>query len=395
MAHRDRGTGRERERERDRYDDRRRETREPIREREREYTSASSVARGAALNEFFVDGEGINREVLQKELCKYLGADALSRVGTYNGQKGYIVTAVRPFTSKMIEDLQLLSQDYEREKRGMNSRGYRGSPMRASPSAALPNHHTDLPYAASKTRERVDAMDPYEQDTRYIPQGRYPEREMYAEKYPEREMYAEKYPEKYPGKLPDRYPDNLYPPGYPVPSGYAPGPNYPPSPAPGYPSVSGYPSASGYPAGSTYPQGSNYPPVSGYPPSSGYVAPGYTSTSIPGGRGEPNYIYTDPANDYPSGYPYQQSGAYPGGAQANPWTGGGYPYVTSPPDSALRGAVMDERSYEMYSQQMMSAPTGRAGFPAPSRGTPTQYDTPQPLEGYTRSDAPRDERRRR
>lgn len=88
MAHRDRGTGRERERDRERYDDRRRETREPIREREREYTSASSVARGAALNEFFVDGEGINREVLQKELCKYLGADALSRVGTYN---------VRPF----------------------------------------------------------------------------------------------------------------------------------------------------------------------------------------------------------------------------------------------------------------------------------------------------------
>lgn len=83
MAHRDRGTGRERERERERYDDRRRETRETIREREREYSS-STVARGAALNEFFVDGEGINREVLQRELCKYLGADALSRVGTYN-----------------------------------------------------------------------------------------------------------------------------------------------------------------------------------------------------------------------------------------------------------------------------------------------------------------------
>lgn len=81
MAHRDRGTGRERERERDRYDDRRKEPREPVRERERDFVSST---RGASLNEFFVDGEGIHREVMQRELCKYLGPDALSRPGTYN-----------------------------------------------------------------------------------------------------------------------------------------------------------------------------------------------------------------------------------------------------------------------------------------------------------------------
>lgn len=94
MAHRDRGSGRERERERDRFDDRRRETREPGREpgreREREYSSSTST-RGAALNEFFVDGDGINREVLQRELCKYLGADALCRPGTYNVRPLYLV----------------------------------------------------------------------------------------------------------------------------------------------------------------------------------------------------------------------------------------------------------------------------------------------------------------
>lgn len=97
MAHRDRGSGRERERERDRFvDDRRRETREPgrepgrEREREREYPSSTST-RGAPLNEFFVDGEGINREVLQRELCKYLGADALCRPGTYNVRLLYLV----------------------------------------------------------------------------------------------------------------------------------------------------------------------------------------------------------------------------------------------------------------------------------------------------------------
>lgn len=259
--------------------------------------------------------------------------------------------------------------------------------MRASPSATLPNHHTDLPYAASKTRERQDAMDPYEQETRYIPPGR----------YTERESYPEKYPEKYPGKHPERYPDNMYPPGYAVPSGYLPGANYPPSQAPGYPSVSGYPSASGYPAGSAYPQGSNYPPVSGYPLSSGYVAPGYIPTSgISGGRAESNYIYTDPPSEYPPGYPYQQPSVYPGGSQANPRTGGAYPFVTSAPEGGLRpGAALDDRGYDLYSQQMMSGQPGRAGYPAPSRGTPTQYDPPQPLEGYTRGDTSRDDRRRR
>ena len=81
MAHRDRGAGRERERERDRYGDRRdRDTRDPVRERELEYSGSNR----SGLNEFFVPGDGIHREVMQRELCKYLGSDALSRPGTYN-----------------------------------------------------------------------------------------------------------------------------------------------------------------------------------------------------------------------------------------------------------------------------------------------------------------------
>ena len=35
------------------------------------------------LNEYFVDGEGILREVMQTEICKYLGAEATSRPGEY------------------------------------------------------------------------------------------------------------------------------------------------------------------------------------------------------------------------------------------------------------------------------------------------------------------------
>ena len=85
MAHRgDRGTGREREAEREIEEYRPKGTRDPGRPREREYSSSSR----APNNQFFVDGEGIHREVMQREICKYLGPDALSKPGDYN---------VRPF----------------------------------------------------------------------------------------------------------------------------------------------------------------------------------------------------------------------------------------------------------------------------------------------------------
>jgi len=90
MSHRDRERERERDRDRDRggdrdRGDRRREPRErdpgrePIRERE-----PPRPSRGSDLNEFFVDGTGIHREVMQREICKYLGPEAYSRPGAYN-----------------------------------------------------------------------------------------------------------------------------------------------------------------------------------------------------------------------------------------------------------------------------------------------------------------------
>ncbi len=75
MAHRpDRDRDQVRDRDRDR--DRPRRERDPVRDRpERE---------SARLNEFFVNGEGIHREVMQREICKYLGPEAYSRPGTHN-----------------------------------------------------------------------------------------------------------------------------------------------------------------------------------------------------------------------------------------------------------------------------------------------------------------------
>jgi hypothetical protein len=36
------------------------------------------------LQEFFIPGDGIHREVLEKEICRYLGLEANSRPSNYN-----------------------------------------------------------------------------------------------------------------------------------------------------------------------------------------------------------------------------------------------------------------------------------------------------------------------
>lgn len=92
MAHReprDRGAGRDWDRsERDDRPRRDREPRDPNRDRERDRAERDrgerdrDVPRG--LNEYFVEGEGIHREVMQREICKYLGPEALSRPHVYN-----------------------------------------------------------------------------------------------------------------------------------------------------------------------------------------------------------------------------------------------------------------------------------------------------------------------
>ncbi|KAI4258420.1 MAG: hypothetical protein L6R42_005114, partial [Xanthoria sp. 1 TBL-2021] len=84
--------------------------------------NAKSPTSRASLKEFFVNGDGIHREVMQRELCNFLGPDALARPGVYEGQKGYIVRAVRPFTTEMLDSLLSLSQDYEREEREVRNR---------------------------------------------------------------------------------------------------------------------------------------------------------------------------------------------------------------------------------------------------------------------------------
>jgi hypothetical protein len=54
------------------------------RERERERERARAAQQGPArTNEYFVPKDGIDREVITADICRYLGNDALVRPGTY------------------------------------------------------------------------------------------------------------------------------------------------------------------------------------------------------------------------------------------------------------------------------------------------------------------------
>ncbi|KAI2605078.1 uncharacterized protein GGS25DRAFT_414812 [Hypoxylon fragiforme] len=74
-------------------------------------------------NEYFVPRDGIDREVITADICRYLGNDALVRPGTYEnpstGQiiQGYYINAYRNLTTAMIEDLKADSARWDQERR--------------------------------------------------------------------------------------------------------------------------------------------------------------------------------------------------------------------------------------------------------------------------------------
>ncbi|KAI1361216.1 hypothetical protein F5Y08DRAFT_330982 [Xylaria arbuscula] len=74
-------------------------------------------------NEYFVPRDGIDREVITADICRYLGNDALVRPGNYEnpetGQmiQGYFINAYRNLTSAMIQDLKADSARWDQERR--------------------------------------------------------------------------------------------------------------------------------------------------------------------------------------------------------------------------------------------------------------------------------------
>ncbi|KAI9904396.1 hypothetical protein N3K66_000925 [Trichothecium roseum] len=116
-------------------------------------------------NEYFVPRDGIDREVISADICRYLGNDALVRPGHYEnpqtGQvvQGYYITAYRNLTTAMIEDLKADSARWDAERRAQTSRNTSGGQYRHSEIHQSRQHHgpSDTPYQA----------DPYARDSGY------------------------------------------------------------------------------------------------------------------------------------------------------------------------------------------------------------------------------------
>lgn len=116
-------------------------------------------------NEYFVPRDGIDREVISADICRYLGNDALVRPGHYEnpqtgqGVQGYYITAYRNLTTAMIEDLKADSARWDSERRAQTSRNTSGVQYRYSETHQSRQHHgpTEPPYQA----------DPYARDAAY------------------------------------------------------------------------------------------------------------------------------------------------------------------------------------------------------------------------------------
>ncbi|KAH6674929.1 hypothetical protein B0J14DRAFT_24379 [Halenospora varia] len=108
---------------------------------DRDRASRSTAQASARTNEYFVPKDGIDREVITADICRYLGNDALVRPGNYENpqtrqiQQGYFITAYRNLTTAMIADLKADSERWDAERRATgSSRGAQanGIPVRDS-----------------------------------------------------------------------------------------------------------------------------------------------------------------------------------------------------------------------------------------------------------------------
>jgi hypothetical protein len=91
-------------------------------------------------NEYFIPGDGISREVIQADICRYLGNDALVRPGNHNGRPGFFIRAYRNLTSEMIADLKADSARWEADVSRRVDLGYpRGSYVQDMNVSHAPN----------------------------------------------------------------------------------------------------------------------------------------------------------------------------------------------------------------------------------------------------------------
>ncbi|KAF4987583.1 hypothetical protein FDECE_15373 [Fusarium decemcellulare] len=137
-------------------------------------------------NEYFVPRDGIDREVISADICRYLGNDALVRPGHYEnpqtGQvvQGYYITAYRNLTTAMIEDLKADSARWDSERRAQTSRNTSGGIIASRTAAGVPPRHSSnspvVQYRYSETHQSRQhhgptegpyQTDPYSRDSAF------------------------------------------------------------------------------------------------------------------------------------------------------------------------------------------------------------------------------------
>ncbi|EER27824.1 RfeG, putative [Coccidioides posadasii C735 delta SOWgp] len=239
------------------------------------------MAHSERQNEYFIEKDGISREVIQADICRYLGNDALVKPGVHQGRQGYFIRAYRNLTSEMIADLKADSARWEAETSRRAERGHpRGNYYDDANLSQGPNG-VPASYNSSAIHES-------RQQATYAPATTQPYMDVYA-------------------SAPSAYPPQASGPGYGQsfnqPSGYSSDPApYPPAPT-------------------QYAQGqSSMPVVTTAEMQSSYTyAPGNPGNPYPyaDSRAAPRYTGQGYENDGPDYAPV-------------PTTGMGYPPTTAP-----------------------------------------------------------------
>ncbi|KAK4102770.1 hypothetical protein N658DRAFT_422523 [Parathielavia hyrcaniae] len=367
----------------------------------------------ARQNEYFVPRDGIDREVITSDICRYLGNDALVRPGTYESPdgrvtQGYFITAYRNLTSAMIQDLKADSARWEQERRAASrSSGgaggardqARGQDYNAWKNNQREKGYTNPSYDSSMDMDIDYAHPPPTAATPVYPGQQYPGAP--AANYP---------PAAYPQQVhaaAAQYPGQ---PGY----GYAANPpptQYSPQPQTSgdrYSAIPPPPIAASYPQDAAFVHGSNYQTAGGYAapgpnrmpsvmphasaaPSRTYPAPA-AGTPVYGTETDP-YSYPPPAgNPAPQGFPTDGlygRGAYTTAAARTPEASSDV--LGSPAGAAQRpgyAAPPDPQYVDLKKSGMQAATTPTTTAPAQMAGV-----TAPPARPRERDSEPRERER--
>ncbi|KAK5656505.1 hypothetical protein OQA88_4482 [Cercophora sp. LCS_1] len=374
---------------------------------------ASQVPSSARQNEYFVPRDGIDREVITSDICRYLGNDALVRPGTYEAAdgrvtQGYFITAYRNLTSAMIQDLKADSARWEQERRAAARTSGGGTGGSREPRSGQPDYvswkNSQDAYRGGDRMDVEYAAQPPVANPGYggAPYGGAPP----AHGYPAQAPYP---PPGQSGSAPPYGQPYGYPPN---PSQYSPGPH--PGAAPAPPPISqvapvGYPQdpASYYPGG-------NFSSQPGYPVPPSRMTP---LSSAPSSRGfggvtaGPGYAEQD-AFGYGSGAPMPFSslqnpadpvyGRAPGGAYNTAATNPsqvpsddlGSPAGTAPPRQGYSAGPEPPFDDRQSPTPNASTPTNGPPSQIPATGPPpARRDTD--MRDRDRDRDPRDHRARR